>query len=61
MQTEVSILGVCCYCQNPHPVYMNMNIPENEQDEIFGPFGCGESGNYLMATHRAFGDTGFLV
>ena len=57
-KTEVAILGVCCECQSTHPVYTNTNIPDEEQDDVFGPFGCGEAGNYLMAKHRMFGGTG---
>ncbi len=59
-EIEVTILGVCCSCQSPGPVYDNPNLTEEElrrMDDRSDPF-YNEADYYLMAKHRTNGDTG---
>lgn len=48
-----AVLGVCCHCQNTHPVAQNL-----ERDTISCMFLHDEADDYLMARHRTEGDTG---
>ncbi len=43
--------GVCCDCQQVHPVRFNNAIREEDRSEIFGAFMCGEAGEYVMEAH----------
>lgn len=50
--------GVCCDCQSIHPVRLNTSITEGDRSEIFGAFGCGEAGEYIMERHMMFKTSG---
>lgn len=48
-------IGICSECQSEHPVHRSADIPREEMDPIFGPYGAGENDHYLMVEHDFYG------
>ena len=53
---EGAVLGICCSCQMAHPVTCNTQPAGKDVEAPIGE--CGEAEEYLMASHRLFGETG---